>query len=549
MNKDIKYSDILAYIKNVNTENKEIQVISNYTLSPIFDDYFKFYNSKYNIKIIEYSNYMSSTLSGNLVFIIIKLEELFPKLFDNIYEVIIEDEIKIIYNTIDSIIKKAEDEFSCVFICDFEYDFFEPEPKGITTKNYIIKKANEYLHKISDKYINLYLININKIIARIGADNFYNDRTYYMAKIPYSILGYNALAYDCAKIVNAQNIQRKKCLILDCDNVLWGGIVAEDGINNIRLSRSFIGSAYRNFQKEIIRLYHSGIIICLCSKNDEKTIWDVFDNHPDMLLNKKHISSFRINNRDKANNIREIIEELNISKNSVVFIDDDPYETQLAKSMIPDIETITLNNEQPNSYVKFIKSCKFFDSLEITQQDRLRGESYKFEGIRKIELKENYDIEQYHKSLKTKIEIISADNYAISRIAELSQRTSQFNLSNKRYSIEELIELKNSPTYEILYLKASDIYGDMGIITACVIKYNNTCLLIESFFLSCRVFGRNFELLLLDKVKDIAFKKGITDIIGIYIETEKNKKFNTFYKINGVNTDGIFRNNFINTTN
>ena len=307
----------------------------------------------------------------------------------------------------------------------------------------------------------------------------------------------------------------KKVLISDCDNVLWHGIAGEEII--------YTDDNTYKLQTELIDLYNRGVLICLCSKNEFTNIMEAF-NTLNMPLNFSHILLYKINMLDKVSNIKQISKEINLNIDSFVFIDDSDYELGCVKGMLPDMTTIKVDYKNLN----FIEQIKEYFSS--TSSDKNRTQQYREQKEREKD-KSKYDtIADYNKSLNTKIVCDYAREDQCERIAELSQRTNQFNLSGKRYYTENIYDLLFNSEYNIFTLSASDKYGDMGIVGAAIIKISQN-IVIENFFLSCRIFGRDFEEILIDKIKT-TYENRI--IVGIYNYTEKNKRFSTFYSEHGV---------------
>jgi len=315
----------------------------------------------------------------------------------------------------------------------------------------------------------------------------------------------------------------KKCLVIDCDNVLWEGVAADDGIENIIFSNSAI-----KLQNAIAKLYERGVLICLCSKNDLHTVDTIFEKYSFMPLKKDHIILSKINWNNKAENIIEIAQELSISLDSLVFVDDSDYEIGLIDTVVPQVKTIKADLCS-GSFIDEINSV--FSSYTNIDEDLNRTKLYKQQKERETIKLHSKTIEEYNSSLKSQTFIKRADVSVLNRLAELSQRTNQFNLSQSRYTVHELKELCDCPDYELLYLRASDKYGDMGIVAACVISLSTHYAIIESFMVSCRVFGRGFEYELLNKIKQTV---GRLKLLGVYCETNKNKRFNSFFPDNGV---------------
>lgn len=306
----------------------------------------------------------------------------------------------------------------------------------------------------------------------------------------------------------------KKVLICDCDNVLWHGISGEEEI--------YLDAAVLKFQETLIELYNRGILICLCSKNEPENVESVF-NSLEMPLKKNHILISKINLTDKATNIKEIALELNLSADSFVFVDDSKYELDLVSSIIPDITTVLADY----SNCDFIEKIKgFFDG---SSTDINRTQQYRDQKEREKEKQRYASAEEFNASLKTEIKCETASPAQAARISELSQRTNQFNLSDVRYTEEEINYFIRDEGYCVYALSASDKYGDMGLVGAAVVRKTENPVII-GFFLSCRVFGRGFEEHFLNKIK----RNFAVPTYGIYKRTDKNKRFEDFYSKNGV---------------
>lgn len=302
----------------------------------------------------------------------------------------------------------------------------------------------------------------------------------------------------------------KKVLVLDCDNVLWLGISGEEQIS---LTADVLA-----FQRLLLHLYEKGVLLCLCSRNEEHFIHESLS-HTDMLLKKQHIVAQRINHRNKASNLQDLVNELNVSMDSFVFVDDSDYEIGLVKSLLPDITCVKAHS---NDWINTIATL--FSSNHSDEKNRT--ELYREQKEREKVKQKFATVEEYNQSLQTVATCTIATMEQIPRLSELSLRTNQFNLSNARYTEEELMNKLSDSEYKVFSLSVSDIYGDMGIVGMAILHHN----IIESFMLSCRAFDRNLELVLLDEVK----RNTTSPLYGIYRSTEKNVRYQDFYEKNGV---------------
>ena len=307
----------------------------------------------------------------------------------------------------------------------------------------------------------------------------------------------------------------KKVLITDADNVLWRGISGEEEI--------LIDQDVEKYHSLLSNLYERGVLLCICSKNEENNIKNALDN-TSLTLNRDHFVIIKANRNDKVSNINDISDELGLSTDSFVFVDDSDYELGYVNLNLPQITTVKADF----SNMTFLNTIsELFDDVRDTSGLN-RTQAYHDQKQREKEKHRFTTVEEYNESLETVINCEKALSSEYERIAELSQRTNQFNLSNARYTSEELERIALSKEYTIYSLSVKDKFGDMGIVGAAVV-FENT---IEAFMISCRAFDRGIEKHLIDKIKrDLA-----TEISGIYLKSEKNKRFENFYRDNGVKT-------------
>lgn len=309
----------------------------------------------------------------------------------------------------------------------------------------------------------------------------------------------------------------KKVLVTDCDNVLWRGIAGEESL--------VIDDDARALQETFLRLQQRGILLCLCSKNEPANIAEAFAS-PSMCLQTAHILLAKINRQDKASNLRELAAELNVDTSSFVFVDDSEYEIGLVNALLPEVTT-----EKAVGDIAAVcaRIEAYFDGTPVSDVDRTR--QYREQKQREQDKHRFVTVEEYNASLETIVTCVPAAHDDAARIAELTQRTNQCNLSGKRYTVQEIEHVMNDKHAAIITLKASDKYGDMGLVGAAVITGGNAPV-IEGFFVSCRVFDRGFETRLLDTVKRLF---PVDTLRGVYVPTEKNTRYRDFYRTHGVN--------------
>jgi FkbH-like protein len=501
-----------------------------------------------NIVFGNYDNVLQDANSDILInqntdciMIFTNLKTLSPKLVNSFSELdlkIIEEEKNFVKNYIVSTLRGIRDKTNAIINWhSFELPIYpafgvldhgRPDMQIAT-----IRELNDFLKNQLIDFKNGFYIEMNNILSIVGYKNFYDNRYWHIGKAPYKLDALKEISIENFKLFRALKGKNKKCLVLDCDNTLWGGIVGEDGIEGIKLSPNFPGSAYLSFQEEILSLYHRGIIIALCSKNNEIDVWDVVDNHPHMLIKRNHISTAMINWNDKASNIKEIADNLNIGLDSIVFIDDNEFEINLVKSFLPVVDTIHLPKGKSADYKDLLSSSCFFDTLTFTDEDKKRGKLYKTESIRK-EDKEKYkgNMESYYETLDMSIQIDQVNKGVIPRVAQLTQKTNQFNLTTKRYSESDIEEFMNNKNSDVLHVKLKDRFGDMGIVGVCIINYSNNFAEVDTFLLSCRALGRGVENILINALIKLTQIRKLKKIKASYIPTNKNKQVLDFYTKN-----------------
>lgn len=540
VNRKILFKEALETLNKYTKNNTiDISIIKNVTLETVFDVYLKYYGLQFGIPFSpsyeDVLSYVSKTCetSTHAVIILLNLKEIYPRLSGDLF-MWSETEYKATLNNLKMCLRpiidcvRGHDQPTLFFT--FERDCFENENVGKVTYNGIADEMNLFIQNEFATKPYIRIIDTNKIIAQVGANHYYDKRGYYLNSALYSQDGCNALAFECAKEIYGITGQQKKCLILDCDNVLWGGILGEDGPNGIKLGQIYPGMAYYDFQREVIKLQHCGVLICLCSKNSENDVMQVLENHPDCLLRPEHIAAKRINLNNKADNIRELADELHIGLDSVVYMDDSYYEIGLVQKELPQVEAIYLNAQRPHEYADILKQCGMFEFITpITKEDKRRTDIYS-EDTKRKEAKTIYtDIDSYHNYLETILTFRYAQDFDLPRLSQISHRTNQFNLTAKRYSEAQLHILCESESDSVILLSVEDRFGDMGIVGCVVIHYIKDAAFIEAFMLSCRVFGRNFEDVFLNQICKLAKQNHCDVVIGKYNQTEKNKRYENFY--------------------
>lgn len=324
-------------------------------------------------------------------------------------------------------------------------------------------------------------------------------------------------------------LRRKKCIVLDLDNTLWGGILGEDGVEGIKIGGDYPGKAFQYFQEALVELSNSGIILTICSKNNEKDVLEAWKKNPFMILRKEHVSAYRINWNNKADNIRELAEELNIGMDSMVFVDDNPTERELVRQMLPMVEVPDFP-AQPYNLPAFFKDMldRYFRVYSITEEDRSKTQQYKANAERAMEQRKFSDFTEYLKSLEIHIEVHPADEFNLPRIAQMTQKTNQFNLTTKRYTESDLRGFLDSG-WKIYCISVSDRFGDSGITGAIILRPIGNGYDIDSLLLSCRILGKGVEAAFVKYVVNLLYGDGVRSLTAEYIPSRKNMQTADFY--------------------
>lgn len=392
-----------------------------------------------------------------------------------------------------------------------------------------IQQFNNMLDSLSINDSQLFIFDINLFYSKLGYDKVFDKKMSYLGDIKISPFALVKLGFEYMAYIFPLMSMTKKCIVLDLDNTLWGGIIGEDGIENIKLGPEKEGKPFFDFQKRLLELFERGILLAINSKNNYGDVIEVMRNHEYMILKEDHFACMKINWQDKVTNMKEIANELNISLDSLIFIDDDKTNRELIKNFIPEVMVIDVP-EDPVYYPNLIEDLKILNLFSITDDDLERGKVYVDQRKREEFKSKVMNLDSFLKQLEIKINIIKADKMTIPRIAQLTQKTNQFNLTTKRYQEEDIINFLSSNEYIIESINVKDKFGDYGITGVIIVKKYKNYWDIDSFLLSCRILGKNIEFSLMQSIIDEAKGEGIKKIYGKFIPTKKNKLAKDFLK-------------------
>ena len=392
-----------------------------------------------------------------------------------------------------------------------------------------LTKLNLKFFEYSNKVNNLIIQDINLMSAQYGLDKWHDDSFYFNYKYVLSHEAIPILTKNITSIIESLIGKSKKCLILDFDNTLWGGIIGEVGWKNIQIGNdNAIGQVYLRFQKYIFELMSKGIILAGCTKNENSVALSGFKNNSN-LLKKNHFSIIKANWENKAKNIIEISKELNIGLDSMVFIDDSKFERELVKKQLPMVEVPEVGSD-PEKYIFYLDREKYFENSKLSKEDLQRTNFYKT-NIKREEDQNNFkDYNQYLRSLKMKTNLKSFKNENIDRIYQLINKTNQFNLTTKRMKINETKNIINNSSFFSIAGNLNDKFGENGIVTIFIAKIKMNRIEIIQWLMSCRVFNRGLEFAIFDQLISWCKNKSISTIHGSFIQTKKNSIVKNFYK-------------------
>lgn len=425
---------------------------------------------------------------------------------------------------------------SKIFFNNFEVPGYSPLGILENKQKFGFFESIEYLNfKIKDIYkedSQIFIFDFNAFCSKVGKLNTINYKLYYLGDIKINPDIIPELCNDYMSYIKPVLSISRKCIILDLDNTLWGGIIGEDGFDGIKLGPTAEGKPFFEMQKYLLSLAKRGVILAINSKNNYEDAMRVIKSHPYMILKEENFSSIQINWDNKVTNIQAISKELNIGLDSLVFVDDDKINRNMVKEFLPEVYVTDLP-EDSALYLDTIRHLDVFNILSLTNEDIVKGKLYVEERERKNFAKEFVTMDSYYKSLHMILTFESANSFNVPRISQLTQKTNQFNFTTKRYLEEDIQTFAKSDTFLVICCKYEDRFGDSGITGVVIIKKEMEYWVIETFLLSCRILGRQIENAVLGYIFEEAKRYGVSKLFGEYIQTEKNIIIKDFYKNNG----------------
>jgi len=525
----------------------KVAILSSFTLNGL-DDTFHVKCSEIGIRyqsyVADYNQYNQDILnsksdlynfSPDITFLILDVRSLLGDYFHFPYSISSAERKSLVKEKINElenlILQFKNNSSSKLVITNFNIPSYSPngiiETKSEFGFHEMIHEMNKSLRNIAKDKNSIYVYDFNQFVSKYGEKNIFDYKQFHIGDIQIAFNYIPYFAHELMSYVKPMFGINRKCIVLDLDNTLWGGVVGEDGFDGIELGQTPNGKSFVEFQKQLLSLWQQGVILAINSKNNFDDAMKVIRDHPDMVLREKHFASVQINWNDKAQNLKQIADEINIGLNSIVFFDDDKLNQERIKQEFPEVLTIEIPND-PSQYASILTNLNDFNVLQKTQEDTKRGEMYAQQRQRKQFEKTVSNLDQFLKQLNIKVKIKKSNEFSIPRISQLTLKTNQFNLTTRRYQEEEIRKFSKDENFAVGCIQVLDKFGDNGITGAYIVKKNETSWTLDTFLLSCRIIGRGVEDAMLSHILKDAKNNGIKEFKAEFISTSKNKPAENF---------------------
>lgn len=396
----------------------------------------------------------------------------------------------------------------------------------------LINHFNNRLAELAHRHRDVFVVDLCAVAADLGGRRFFDARRWFYGRIPCSSDGFVVWAREAASLLAALARGSRKCIVVDLDNTLWGGVLGDLGPLGVELGAEGIGLAYRDFQRELLRIKRLGVLLAIVSKNDERLVHEVFERNGHLLLSQDDFVTLRINWNPKPENLRSISSELNLSLDSFLFLDDSPHERSMVRRELPEVLTPVLP-EDPVDRPNFLRRLTGWYPVRVTAEDRNRSEYYQQEKQRAALAERSTDVEGFLTSLGLILTFKRVGEEDMPRVAQMHRRTNQFNLTTRRLTLAQLAQRRVEPDYGLYMGAVEDRFGDQGHVIVAVVKIHTSIpnnhisdgpvWELESFLMSCRVVGRRVETAFLREIAREAARAGARYVMARFIPTERNR--------------------------
>ena len=482
--------------------------------------------------------YFDSGATPDAVCLIWRIEDLFPNALErSLVEGRVSDELKIELDSLIEALARLRERYSGIIIVATP-----PYPRwpgystaeigqGLLGGNIYLNISGYWLQQIAS-LPQIQSLDLQALILQHGIVSAHDARKWYMYRQPYRESFLAEIAWMISRIILAQKRSPRKCLVLDCDNTLWGGIIGEDGISGIQLGEEFPGRAYRDFQFYLLYLYNRGFLLAIASRNNPEDVFNVFDNHDAMVLKREHIACFEMGWESKVESLRRIAGTLNIGTDSLVFVDDNKKEVAEVEQRLPEVVCVLVPDE-----IAYLPECLsatgMFDQIQLTEEDRKRSGMIQAEQKRENK-KSLLTEEEFKRNLDLQVNVFEVEPQHIARVTQLVNKTNQFNLTTIRRTQSEIEELTRSAACRVFATEVTDKYGEYGLVGVAILAQKEEgAWLIDTLLLSCRVLGRDVETAFLSALADVVIQAGGSRLVGRFVPTPKNHQVENFYSKHG----------------
>ena len=406
------------------------------------------------------------------------------------------------------------------------------DASSVLSQASVIQRANNRVAEVCQKFAGAYVFDYARMVSEFGLLRWFDPKLWYFGRIPFGAEAQLETGRRLARYLSAVSSPPCKCLVVDVDNTLWGGVVGEEGIGGITLSEDYPGNMYKDFQRRLLSLRDRGVLLAIASKNNESDVLEVFQKHSDCVLKAEDFAATQIHWQDKAASLAAISEELNISTDALAFFDDSLVERGWIRSQMPEVTVIEVP-ESPLGFATALEESGAFDYLMISAEDRKRPGLYQKEGERKRLQARSVSMGEFLRQLDMEATVGHVSTETLPRVAQLLAKTNQFNLTNRRHTSSELQAMIEGGAIA-LWLRVADRFGDNGLVGVAIATPGSSGRwLIDTFLLSCRVVGRGVETALLSILSRMVREKGGEIALGEYIGTPKNGMASEFYPSHG----------------
>lgn len=405
-----------------------------------------------------------------------------------------------------------------------------------------VAEANRELASALSPFASTIVWDYAGLVRESGANTWTDPRMWALARVPVAADKQPLVARHLARSLAAITFAPAKCLVLDLDNTIWGGVIGDDGIEGIKLGDDYPGNVFKSFQRAALGLADRGILLAIVSKNDLPVVEDALRNHPEMLIRPESIAAMRVNWEPKSENLRAIAKDLNIGVDSLVMFDDNPVERAEIGANAPEVRVVDVPADVLG-YERALYECGWFDVVSVSNEDRQRVQMYRTERAREEVRATAHTMEDFLASLDMAADIGLVDNANLARVAQLIGKTNQFNLTTRRHSQADVARMAADEDHDVVYLRLADRFGDLGLIAVGIVAYQGAEARIDTLVMSCRVMNRHVEHALLSELATLAQTHGCTTLVGDYVPTARNGMVSNLYASLGFTEVGSIENN------